>query len=316
MPQHRKTRKPRDRRYGPSLTIPQILAWADDYHARLGAWPRANSGRIPEPNGTTWCAVDSALRTRSRGLKVRSSLSKLLQERRGVRHRLALPPLRIDRILRWGDAYFAAERHWPNNDSGPIPDSGEESWRTIEDALRTGSRGLPRSSLARLFAECRGRRNHLALPKLRIREILSWADRHFQATGRWPKHDSGYVAAKPNETWSSVNLALCEGLRGLPGGSSLIRLLIKHRGIRSCAYRPPLKTAQIRRWARDYRREHRRWPTKTAGLIPKSDGETWMAVAMALSKGNRGLTGGTTLHNFLARPQRALKSPRAKTQST
>jgi len=300
MPRRHRAQKSHDRRLAPPLSISQILAWADDFQARRGIWPRANSGRIPGALGTTWCAVDAALRNRFRGLSVTSSLSKLLQAERNVRHRLDLPPLRIARILQWGDAYFAKTGRWPGESSGPIPASGGESWRTVEDALRDGTRGLPgNSSLPRLFAALRGRRNHMALSPLRIRDILAWADRHFRSTGRWPKHNTGLVSAAPHETWSGVNMALWHGLRGLPGGSSLIQLLMQHRGLRSCGYRPPLKPAQIRTWARDYRRQHGRWPSKTAGPILDTDGETWTAVAMALKKGNRGLPGGTTLRQFL-----------------
>lgn len=300
MPRRRTTRRPSDRRFGQPLTIHQILIWADDYRARHGTWPRANCGRIPSTDGTTWCAVDSALRTGGRGLRLRSSLSKLLAARRNVRHRRALPRLKLGLILTWGDAYFKAHGRWPDAASGPIPDSGGESWRTVADALERGERGLAKkTTLAQLFAQHRGRRNHMALAPLRIDEILGWADRHSRKTGRWPKHNSGPVTAAAGETWSAVNMALAQGLRGLPGGSSLIQLLIQHRGLRSCGYRPPLKRAQIRAWAREYRREHGKPPSKTSGPIPNSDGETWTAVSMALRKGLRGLPGGETLREFL-----------------
>jgi hypothetical protein len=41
--QFKKRRKPRKRRVAgpPPLTVPQILAWADAFHARTGRWPKA-----------------------------------------------------------------------------------------------------------------------------------------------------------------------------------------------------------------------------------------------------------------------------------
>lgn len=229
-----------DRRLKEPLSVPQILAWADQFHARHGVWPRAVSGRIRGPNGTTWCAVDSALRAKQRGLTVRSSLAQLLQAERGVRNLHALPKLSVAQILAWGDAYHRATNGWPIEFSGEIPASGGETWRIIEEALRSGKRGLRRSTLPQLFARHRGHRNHLALRPLTTKRILRWADAHFRRTGLWPKHDSGAIRGVSGETWSAVNAALWEGLRGLPGGSSLTKLLMEQRGIRSCGYRPPL----------------------------------------------------------------------------
>jgi hypothetical protein len=56
-------------------------------------------------------------------------------------------------------------------------------------------------------------------------QIRGWAKRHFRRTGRWPTAASGPVADAPAENWRALNTALREGYRGLPGGSSLARLL-------------------------------------------------------------------------------------------
>lgn len=300
--EHRGARKCPERS---PLTVAQILAWADAYQARHGRWPKANSGRIAAGGRGTWCGLDSALRQQSRGLTDRSSLAQLLQEHRGVRNLLAPPRLMVGDILRWGDAYQAAAGRWPDERSGPIPDSGGESWRTIELALRAGKRGLRRSSLAQLFARHRGRRNHMALRPLTIGRILHWADAHRRRTGRWPKVDSGPVGGAAGETWRAVNAALGLGLRGLPGGSSLTKLLMERRGLRSCGYRPPLTVGQILAWADAYQARHGRWPARRAGTIPESDGDTWIAVEMALRKGSRGLPAGGTLRELLVRERGA-----------
>jgi hypothetical protein len=36
------------------------------------------------------------------------------------------------------------------------------------------------------------------------------------------------VREAPGLTWHAINLALYKGLRGLPGGDSLSRLLVRH----------------------------------------------------------------------------------------
>ena len=76
----------------PSLKLSQILRWADNYHRRTGQWPVDSSGPIPEAPGTTWRAVDQSLRRGFRGLPGKSSLARLLHERRGVPPRRRAQP--------------------------------------------------------------------------------------------------------------------------------------------------------------------------------------------------------------------------------
>ena len=73
----------RRRRARPQFSVPQILAWADAFHARTGQWPKYNLGPIPESAGESWTTVDEALRHGKRGLAGGGSLARLLdQERR------------------------------------------------------------------------------------------------------------------------------------------------------------------------------------------------------------------------------------------
>jgi hypothetical protein len=62
-------------------------------------------------------------------------------------------------------------------------------------------------------------------PPLTEAQILSWADAHRARTGRWPSWKGGRVHGAPGETWRNLNQALRLGLRGLPGGDTLLRLL-------------------------------------------------------------------------------------------
>jgi hypothetical protein len=66
-------------------------------------------------------------------------------------------------------------------------------------------------------------------PTLTVAVILVWADAHHGRIGRWPSCESGPVHGAQGETWGRLDAALREGARGLPGGSSLARLLDEHR---------------------------------------------------------------------------------------
>jgi hypothetical protein len=78
-------------------------------------------------------------------------------------------------------------------------------------------------------------RNLGALPPLTTDQVLAWADAHKARTGHWPWKNSGRIADTLGETWQAVDAALYQGLRDLPGGSSLARLLAEHRGVRNKA---------------------------------------------------------------------------------
>jgi hypothetical protein len=284
----------------PPLTEEQILAWADGYNDRTRQWPMAESGPIAEAPGETWNAVNQALRNGNRGLPGGSSLARLLDEQRGVRNRMDLPRLTVAQILAWADAHLARTGAWPKSHSGAVAEAPEETWSGISAALNQGARGLPGgSSLAHLLWVERGVRHHLALPELTARQILAWADAHYERTGRWPNVNSGAIEEAPGELWAAVNSALEQGHRGLPGGASLAKLLAKRRGLRNPADLPPLTVKQILAWADAYHRREGKWPIADAGPIAEAPGETWMGMDVALRVGSRGLLQGSSLARLL-----------------
>src|SRR5262249_4887644 len=162
--------------------------------------------------------------------------------------------------------------------SGAIPGAGGVSWGIVDQALRWGRGGLPGgSSLWYLLSIERG----VVAPHSE-EQILAWADAFHERTGRWPTASHGAIDDEPGETWCAVNAALGTGHRGLPGGSSLARLLIEKRGRRSVGHAPPLTIPQILAWADAHHQRTGRWPTGTSGFIPEAPGETWCAVHQAL----------------------------------
>jgi hypothetical protein len=165
-----------------------------------------------------------------------SSLARVLAEHRGVRNIAHLPRLKIKQILAWADAFHEQTTQWPTMKCAPqeIPGTLGERWLNLNAALHDERRGFPGgSSLAQLLADHRGVRNHMRLPRLTIRQILAWADAFHSQTGAWPTITCSpqIIDGVVGERWSRLDRALKRGYRGLPGGSSLAKLLTKHWGV-------------------------------------------------------------------------------------
>ncbi len=272
------------------LSITQVLGWADYQHAGTGSWPTAESGAVLGDLNEKWRNIDTCLRMGLRGLPGGCSLAGLLTRERGVRWRNLPPPLTEDDVLAWAERHRLDNGAWPSNGSGPVADRPGENWRNIDAVLRRGGRGLPGgSSLAELLAARRGKRNR------------SWADRHREGTGQYPTHQSGAVAGADGETWCGIDMALRQALRGLPGGSSLARLLSERRGQRNRMSLPPLTEAAVVSWADAFKRRKGRHPARSDGPVGKAPGESWGAIDVALKAGARGLAGGSSLARLLAR---------------
>ncbi len=95
---------------------------------------------------------------------------------------------------------------------------------------------------------------------------------------------TGSIPESDGETWRAIDTALQRGTRGLPGGSSLARLLHQHRGVPNVQALPRLSEEQILAWCDAFHQKEGRWPTKKAGLIPDGDGATWAAIDGALCR--------------------------------
>jgi hypothetical protein len=140
----------------PKLNVEQILAWADEHHARTGQWPRQRSQSVGSARGESWQAIDMALRQASRGLPGDDSLARLLARERGATNWASRPRLVRRQILTWADAHRQQTGHWPSQRSGAITEAPAETWQGINLALSRGYRGLPGGdSLARLLARHR-----------------------------------------------------------------------------------------------------------------------------------------------------------------
>ena len=284
----------------PSLTVGQILEWADQFGKRWGAWPSLRSGPIPGTD-ENWRNIDAALRRGWRTLP-RWTLAKMLAVHRNRRHQGDLPQLREGQIVKWADAWRKKTGRYPTRNSGLIPGLNDETWARLNTALVVGHRGLKGgSSLARLLAEYRDVRNVQARPKLTITQVLDWCDRHHRRTGMWPNEESGVIVEAPDHNWKGVSGALRRGLRGLPGGSSLARLLANRRGVRNEKALPGLSVKTIWAWAVSYHCRTGNWPNSRSGPVFGTRWEKWSGVDAALRQGKRGLRGGSSLGDLVTR---------------
>jgi hypothetical protein len=126
----------------PRFTVKQILALADDHKERTGVWPTCRSGAIRGAPGETWMAVAKKLEDGGRGLRGGTTLTRLLEQHRGVRNPANLPRLTHKKILAWMRAFHDRTGTWPRHTSGPIPEAPGETWATVHWALVHGRRGL------------------------------------------------------------------------------------------------------------------------------------------------------------------------------
>ena len=128
------------------LTIEQILVWADAHKAAIGDWPNQHTGQV---TGTdeTWAGINDALRSGHRGLPGGSSLATFLADHRDLRNPMNLPPLSIEEILVWADAYKATTGDWPNKASGQVTGT-DETWDAINHSLTKGHTRPPRRFVA------------------------------------------------------------------------------------------------------------------------------------------------------------------------
>jgi len=211
------------------------------------------------------------------------------------------PRLDEDLVLSWADAYFERHGAWPRVISGTIPESPNDNWSNVNQAMALGLRGLlGNSSLALLLQEKRNVFNIKNQPRLTTEQILIWVDLHEERHGAYPTCTDGVIEGCLHEKWLGIDTALRRGARGFPGGSSLADFLSDHRSRRNPMSLPDLSEAVILQWADEYYNHHRRWPTVKLISIDSAPGETWISIDSSLRNGHRSLPGGSSLARLLA----------------
>ena len=146
----------------------------------------------------------------------------------------------------------------------------------------------------------------LVKPDLTEEMIIEAAKVYLDRTGELPGQYSGDATIDFGyaETWPSVHGAVRLGYRGLPGGTSLPKLLIKY-GLKDD--KSDLTEQIILAAVRGYLGRKGTLPSCESGDATLDFGfpDTWRRVDNALKLGNRGLPGGSSLGKFML--QHALK---------
>jgi len=221
-----------------TLTIEQILDWADRHHDRTGRWPTSRSGPIIDRPDRTWESVQTALVKGTCGLPGGSTLHRLLARRRKARDaRMTVPDLTLKKVLDWVDSHWARTNQWPRRDDGPVAECPWISWSTIHHRLMAGEWDVaPGTTLAMWLRDVRGVWDG-GKPRLTERLVLRWADEHFAHHGRWPVTLSGPLVNNADENWAAIDVALRNARRGFPYKTSLSQLLSRRHGDRYRRYR-------------------------------------------------------------------------------
>src|SRR5579872_3922718 len=91
-------------------------------------------------------------------------------------------PLSSQKILAWADEYFKDHGTWPHLKAGPIKGTASETWRGVDFALNTATRGLKvKQSLTAFLRQHR----HVFLRQEPLTEdlIFEWAKAFHRKTG-------------------------------------------------------------------------------------------------------------------------------------
>lgn len=137
------------------LTDARVGRWARDFFRKHGRWPNKTDGQIDgAPEGDTWRRITASIVQGRRGMKRRTSLRAYLYEVCGAPHPRVRRPLKLADIVEKALDFQRRNGHWPTAaSSDPELSKIGETWHRYDRALRTGNRGLPRTTLLELFVK-------------------------------------------------------------------------------------------------------------------------------------------------------------------
>jgi hypothetical protein len=136
----------------PDLSESIIEKWALEYIAKHKKRPSGDSSDVVNPSlekewqGITWCAINNALRRGNRGLRKYKSLSEFLNIKLGKIKRNKYAMVSNTIIIDWIKQFKIKYRRNPKLMDGKIEFADGQyfgmSWRSINECLRNGYRGL------------------------------------------------------------------------------------------------------------------------------------------------------------------------------
>ena len=184
-----------------------------------GKFPTKEAGQVSELPSFTWGSLNEALKkVKIEGIPNKTTLADLWVSEFNQRNQNNLPDFSISEILEWCDLYEKNHNEFPVLTSTPIPEMGQETFRTIDVALIYGRRGLKNSgfkSLSNLLVRERGKKSSKDLPDLEIKKIKIWMLQWYLNNLSWPTAGDGEVPSSGGEKWSNLNASMFNGSRGL-----------------------------------------------------------------------------------------------------
>jgi len=279
------------------LSSETIVEWIKLFHDKYGEYPKFNdSRRIPEMD-LSWCAIDASLKRGQNGLPGGDSVANMIYRYFGKKNIKNLHNLYIDEIVDWMILFEKEYGKYPTQqDNRVIKEMGEETWKSINSSLLAGRRGLEKSSLGKIKEKYFDVKNQKNLPKLSISQIIEWTTLFIKEFQCYPtRKDKRIIPEMKNETWSIIDTALEEGLRGLPK-SSLADFLYKYFDKRNQSNLPNLNINEILNWMKLFYDEYHILPgRRDKRKILEMGKETWNMINFSLRKGLRGLPPNTSL---------------------
>ena len=136
--------------------------------------------------------------------------------------------------------------------------------------------------------------------------ICGWIERFHVDMGYYPKGVSGSIPySEDGITWHALDLALTLGWRGLPGNSSLSKLLGERFGIVNKTNTKQYTEKKIKQWIKRYIKDHGVFPIYESGLVEYAEPDGfipihWAAINTILRTGGRGLLGNKSLKKLMA----------------
>ena len=266
------------------LAIAKILRLADAWYEKYETWPKKSSGNVLSLENLTWSKIDKQLQRTDWG-----SFANLLFLKRDVRHHLKQDKLTIHQIIEWAKDHFGKTKEWPTYKSGNVLAEPSENWSAIRSNLVAGGRGLPKGlSVEKVLFDELGVVGVRAGKKLTEQRVLTFALMHYEETGSYPTESSDWIL-DGKDSWPTISFALNQGLRGLPGGSSLAKLLQAHNLKANPHERDYPSKDEIVDAAEIYQALaiDNKLPTKESGsfLNPKYLDLSWGAINSAITRG-------------------------------
>lgn len=136
------------------LTDALVAGWARRFLDEHGRWPLKTDGQIAgAAPGETWARIAASIVQGRRGIQRRTSLRAFLHEVCCAPAPRVRRSLTLSFVLERAHDYRRREGRWPNAASvDPALERFGETWHRIDRALRTGGRGLPKTTLLELEA--------------------------------------------------------------------------------------------------------------------------------------------------------------------